>query len=498
MIEDWAESCHTAGCNFIVEEYHELAISKGYQVAINAKPLFIKKALETASNAGLNGVVYIDGDMTINKYPHIFDMENVDFMARGWNIDPRSARGYLDDKTCFDPWTFETSGGIMYFGNTPGGHAILDAWIRATNRPVHSGKADDRIISLIFNFLEMFTPNNIIQLPIEYLWLTDIYGTRINDDDKRAKKRKKDNRNECVEEETGFVNVADAGPVIVEHPACLTSEEKAADQGASGNRSTILYTNYIENRIDCDTNKKKYIFYEYIFFDGIFNPKNILNPENIAATLGYEKYNKYMNTNELYYNVPYEHEYNYFNDNANTNNIALRVALSKNNHLFQPDKKQNCYVIFESNIMNNVANILSKLDIGYNVVYIPDSCELHTRDNVENVKKSIIKYLNQISSTCEFAANRTGESDFKTRYTPIFDYTKPIFFSHKSKVLRHLLLMCKNISTKDSTIQVEKMNFTTWKPIVPMEIINVHADLNSIFNSSFIFLTRIRCEFLEE
>lgn len=36
----------------------------GYQMAINAKPLFIKKALDLC---GGRGCLYIDGDMFVNK-----------------------------------------------------------------------------------------------------------------------------------------------------------------------------------------------------------------------------------------------------------------------------------------------------------------------------------------------------------------------------------------------------------------------------------------------
>ena len=87
MIKHWESSCRRHNCNFLSVEYPEFTGNGGYQMAINAKPLFIKKALDLCNG---RGVLYIDGDMFVNKYPRIFDFPNVDFMARNWNTDPRS------------------------------------------------------------------------------------------------------------------------------------------------------------------------------------------------------------------------------------------------------------------------------------------------------------------------------------------------------------------------------------------------------------------------
>ena len=88
MIEKWESACRNSNCNFLSVEYPQFAAENGYQLAINAKPLFIKKALESC---GGRAVLYIDGDMFVRKYPQIFDMrDEIDFMARSWYIDPRS------------------------------------------------------------------------------------------------------------------------------------------------------------------------------------------------------------------------------------------------------------------------------------------------------------------------------------------------------------------------------------------------------------------------
>ena len=96
MITTWKQTCEAQNCNYLVVEYP--IGREDYQNGINAKPAFIRKALDACPG---RGVLYIDGDMYINKYPAIFDMKNVDYMARGWNVDPRaSARVCVYEVCC--------------------------------------------------------------------------------------------------------------------------------------------------------------------------------------------------------------------------------------------------------------------------------------------------------------------------------------------------------------------------------------------------------------
>ena len=119
MIANWENACREAGkdsehsetsrygCNYMAIEYPEFARPGGNQMAINAKPKFIQKALELC---GGKSVLYIDGDMTIRQYPAIFDMDNVDFMARGWWIDPRSSWKAFDEgerSIMYDPYNLK-------------------------------------------------------------------------------------------------------------------------------------------------------------------------------------------------------------------------------------------------------------------------------------------------------------------------------------------------------------------------------------------------------
>lgn len=219
MIDKWERICAEQGCNYLSVEYPEFAAKGGYQLAINAKPVFIKKALELCQD---RAVVYIDGDMFVRKYPQIFDMPDVDFMARGWWIDPRSSYK-MEESIMYDPYTFETSGGIMYFSQTRPAKFLIDKWIEIAAKPLQAGKADDRVLSLVFNSYKMLLNMKIIQLPIEYLWLTLDYDERLREmvydyNDKKMRET-----------------------IYVEHPECLTTEETAAGAGAASDRTPKFY-----------------------------------------------------------------------------------------------------------------------------------------------------------------------------------------------------------------------------------------------------------------
>ena len=180
-------------------------------MAINAKPYFIQKAL---AKSGGRAIVYIDGDMFVRKYPHIFDTENVDFMARGWWSDPRAADNYQDSAgVMMDPYMFETSGGIMYFADSKKSKQLLKYWIDDTQKPRNDGKADDRILSLTFNVRKLLLDITSIQLPIEYLWLTINYSPRAME--------------KMYDWDFGMVRKS----VIIEHPECLTTEDTATGAG---------------------------------------------------------------------------------------------------------------------------------------------------------------------------------------------------------------------------------------------------------------------------
>jgi len=270
MIDDWIAFCERAGCNYLVQEYPQFARPGKYQLAINAKPMFIQRALAAC---GGRAVVYIDGDMTMNHYPSIFDMKGVDVMARGWNIDPRTNEEQIigNKDLSFDPYSFETSGGIMYFADTPQAKTVLRMWEDISADPEMQGKADDRILSLLFTFHPtLYAATSIVQLPIEYLWLTQMYiypsGTTYIPSKYWSEKH-----------------------VMVSHPACLTSEERALDQGAAKERYPKFYKRALEDYVKDDQHGG-------IFYQGVFFPL----PEMAEA---HAEYIKYISETTLYTEV---------------------------------------------------------------------------------------------------------------------------------------------------------------------------------------------------
>jgi hypothetical protein len=257
MIEKWEAACRQNGCNFLSIEYPEFAEPGGYQMAINAKPLFIEKALRLC---GGKNVLYIDGDMYIRKKPTIFELTDVDFMARGWWMDPRSSYK-MDESITYDPYTFETSGGTMFFSRSFESNMLLHTWIQESAKPYQQGKADDRILSLIFNTNKFLCNMKIIQLPIEYLWLSLDYDERMMD---------------IVYD---YNKPAMTETIFIEHPECLTSEDTAGGAGASSDRSPKFY-NFIEDNIDPVSEE----LYEFIMF-----------PDK-EMTYAFKNYFEYMNS----------------------------------------------------------------------------------------------------------------------------------------------------------------------------------------------------------
>lgn len=270
MIEDWKTSCRVAGCNYLAIEYPEFAAPGGYQLAINAKPKFIAKALELCNTLQVGrqlGVLYIDGDMLIKQYPGIFDMTDIDFMARGWWMDPR-ANWKINESIMYDPYNFETSGGTMFFNATDASYRLLTLWINTAESPSMAGKADDRVLSLIFNTKGCLTWMKVIQLPVEYLWLTLDYDERM------------------MSEVYDYNKLEMDSTILIEHPHCLTSEDTAAGAGASSNRQPKYY-DFLEDVYPCSE-----ITYEYIMFKHLIDKARGSTLADDAPEPGFTEYMK--------------------------------------------------------------------------------------------------------------------------------------------------------------------------------------------------------------
>ena len=410
MIERFKKDCVKVRCNFLVKEYpfgRPL-----YQAAINGKPVFVRKAVEACRKLGAGdtdlAVVYIDGDMRANIYPKLFDMDNVDFMARGWNADPRANSSYRDGKVCFDPYIFETSGGIQYFANTAGSLDLLESW--KLSNLANPGKADDRVISMAFNVLKYHQALSFIQLPIEYLWLTDNYYFQDPDNTSQAK-------------------------AIVEHPECLTAEDAAV--GASASREPLYYPQLISDVTDCK--RVGGSFYEYVFFETAdlvetFGPyldylKTATVTEKVEPGDRTRRIRPRIvrGTTPLFKVVPYADRYGEHTATAEANLAAAEEA---------PDTPPTTF---------DIPAILKQLKAGKDVK-IGSTPELE-----EKIATGVLEFIAYVKPGAEKGMDSTYP-DAK----PEFDLTKPMFLSAKNRVLREVLTMC----SPDTVSQVFNESYT--------------------------------------
>lgn len=378
MIENWKNGLTKIGCNYLVQEYPDLAKPGGYQLAINLKPLFIIEALKAAQG---RAILYIDGDMTINRYPDIFDMPNVDFMARGWNIDPRASKKYLKD-VCFDPYIFETSGGTMYFAPTPLSGYLLKKWATVSALPENAGKADDRILSMVFTVLREQLPLSSIQLPIEYLWLTDAYHFQDPKD-------------------------VDKSRIYIEHPACLTAEEAAREQGAANSREPENYEQVISDVYNCQ--QPGGIFYEHVFF----SERKFV--ESFAPYLKYLRRAKNNEGKPFFKIVDFDDKYGPYNKiaykNMEASNRVENVPEHKTTKLPQN---------------TDIPTILAHLKKGSPVI-------------LGDFRGKYIQGCDLIATNTATTKNAFYQRDIH------IDTTKPIFFNSQNPVLIHLLNMCEKL-----------------------------------------------------
>jgi hypothetical protein len=461
MIKRFGETCVKAGCHYIAKEYPQFAVPGGYQKAINAKPYFIREALNAVRAQGLKGVLYIDGDMDMKTCPLIFELSDIDVALRGWNMDPRSSsKAFNTNKICFDQSVIETSGGTMYFSTTYASYYLLNAWIQRCNDKGTAGKADDRILSELIYANKYHLSMNIIQLPIEYLWLSQSYNIYMKDDEQNA---------------------------LITHPLCLTGEERAADQGAAINRNTMHYENVISNNIKCKNHGG--VFYEYIFFD---------NEKQIAE---YKPYLNYIQTTQLYKHnseykphlnnikttqlhkhksewIPamYVTEWKYsFGKHTNTANTNMDYIEATNQSQSRLPKARDMYVTINDAIDTisvvdispsknpnvTISRIINQLLNGNHVFYHPRGV---VSRNAYNDMQKFLNFPRKGSFPQFMAVNLNEDNVFK----PTFDKKTPLFFAPGSPVLIKMLLMCKCIS-----------------------------NINDIFRSSDIFWSRIRCVWME-
>jgi len=173
-------------------EFFSKRISNGdYQSNINFKPRFIKDCLIKFKRP----VIYMDNDLRMYKKPVIFTNKkniDIDFMALNWNKTKKER--------------FETAGPLFYFNYTKSSLRLLDEWIYLTRLPQHKGKADDRLLAMVFVMRKAHTW-------CIYKWLDNTYLYF-----------------------PAYFNDIPKSKVVICHPYFSTSEDEAYKLGASKNR----------------------------------------------------------------------------------------------------------------------------------------------------------------------------------------------------------------------------------------------------------------------
>jgi hypothetical protein len=397
MIANWENACKKHKCNYLAEEYAEFAVKGGYQHAINFKPYFIDLALQACYP---RGVLYIDGDMKIKLYPGVCDMKDVDYMARGWNTDPRPGDWKNHGKFCFDPYVFEMSGGTMFFGNTHHGRNLLKVWQRETLK--YPGKADDRILSMAMMLQKMLISLSTLQLPIEYLWLDMDYDFHLKDGDDYQKKY-----------------------VSISHPECLTGEDRAAVEGASSNRYPRAYDRYVSDLLFCDWDE----IYEFLQFED----KSQIGP--------FKPYINFLDDHGVADIIPFSKKYGSYNSVAKKNTALLDQV-----KLLVPDKlvvvSPHDYATVSLHKIKTereaIVTILKYILNGHHVVYIPTT-KPRTANTV--ISKALKEELDFIARN-----NSKSKARAKAEYSLDIDKDYPMYFGPNNRILKQWLVMSESFS----------------------------------------------------
>ena len=295
----------------------------------------------------------------------------------------------------------------MYFANTPPAKTLLLEWQKESDKPINKGKADDRILSLVFTAKRYIPRTNTIQLPIEYLWLGELYNGVIAPQD------------------------MDQKDVYIEHPECLTGEERAGElsaETASSSREPKFYGRLVESQIECA--RRGGVFYERLFFP---------TKEMVSAFAPYLKYMKNARHHEtkkpMFEVVDYEDGYGRYNTVVLKNREAaklVQVAIE-------------APAVASLPIGTPISTILAHLNKGVSVKLGP---------------------VGQVPPLTECMATNTGAEEDVYAQRINIDITKPMFISAKNVILTQLISMCSTM-----------------------------ADINKHLEESYVFMSRIRWSF---
>ena len=348
------KQCNDLNMNYYVEIYD--AKDGKYQDLINYKPNFIHNTIEKFDMP----VIYTDADMYPTQYLDLFDQTHFDCMlynARAGIADTFHSKLTME-KICYTLDDMNISGGTMFWSNSNVSKNALKLWDHISHN--NKGKADDRLLDVLFNSTFMIQNLKCYWLPTSYIYITE----KLNSQGAHMK---------------DFVNK----PIII-HPEDITAEEMV---GSSRSRMPVDYyfSRTREAEIDETNIKFKFECTENTYI--IKEDKSIKHYEYIHEINKIKKIFKF-----------YEEDENLLYRDVSKNNSFLEISSKRNKML---DKLNICSYVpydFKFKLQNPKIKFIDE----YKLIYKKNSkvlFTLYTDDPIQYEKKKeeltkLIKYMN--------------------------------------------------------------------------------------------------------
>tara|TARA_B110000091_G_C13821068_1_gene480855 strand:+ start:183 stop:4952 length:4770 start_codon:yes stop_codon:yes gene_type:complete len=348
------KKCNELNMNYYVEIYS--VKNDNYQNLINYKPNFIHNTIDKFDMP----VIYTDADMYPTQYLDLFDQKHFDCML--YNARSGIADQFHNEltmgKLCYTIDEMNISGGTMYWSNSSVSKNALKLWEHISNN--NKGKADDRILDVVFNSTYMVQNLKCYWLPTSYIYITEklnSQGAHLRD----------------------YVNK----PVII-HPEDITAEEMI---GSSRSRMPVDY--YFSRSREAEIDESNINFK----FECTENTYTIKDDSSIS----HYDYENELKKIKGVFNF-FEEDENLLFNNVSKNNSFLEISRKRNKML---DKLNICsYVEYDFNYKLNNINI--KYVNEYKFIYKKNSkvvFTLYTDDIIQYEKKkkeltNLSKYIN--------------------------------------------------------------------------------------------------------
>ena len=156
QVDRLISQCKKLKINYYFVRYPVFEQKGFYQIALGLKGEFIMKCLNEIPKYK---IIYIDTDLQILQYPHLFDID-ADCYFLNWNEY---------DMDCYNPYQIELPGGILGFANTYNSKALLKILNAYMIKNLHL--AEDKSFSGIISRHFMGTYLRCVWLPFNYMYM---------------------------------------------------------------------------------------------------------------------------------------------------------------------------------------------------------------------------------------------------------------------------------------------------------------------------------------